>query len=179
MMRNTMIPLLASSENKRSFLKNVWLMRFAFAVRGLVGKSYWARSVGEFRSLMSYRFKLSALVAVLVKTPAARLRARSRPTPIMPEGKFAAASTFADEIRFPPRLSAGSKLVLKSAPPAAFCQIALFTESNSKLRPTVSAKFVVVNQRAEKFVMNALVGERIAAKPLVPAVLPKNVMSKS
>src|SRR5213083_1801583 len=103
---------------------------------------------------MSYRFRLSAVVVLLKKTPAAKFRVKSSPTPIRPEGKLDAIRTLVEEIRVPPKLAAGLKVVLKSAWSGPFCQIALFARSNSRLRPTVSAKLVVINQRDTKLVMN-------------------------
>src|SRR2546430_16533862 len=100
-----MRPLFASIANTRSFLKNVWLMRLLLAARGLVPKLYWANREGEARLLMSYRFRLSAVVVLLEKTPAARFRVQSSPTPISPVGKWDATRTLADEIRAPPRFT--------------------------------------------------------------------------
>src|SRR4030095_15492275 len=101
----------------------------------------------------------------------------SRPIPMRPIGKLVAARTLVEEMRVPPRLTEGLNVVLKSARSGPFCQMALLVWSNSWLRPTVVVKFVVLNQRAAKFVMNALVGKRMAARPLLKddGVMPKNV----
>jgi hypothetical protein len=99
------------------------------------------------------------------KTPAPRFRVKSNPTPINAAGKFEATRTFVEEICVPPRLTVRSKNVLNKALPAPFCQIDIIAESYSRLRPTVSAKFVVTNQRAAKFVIDPLIGESNAAYP--------------
>src|SRR3954454_14273273 len=105
---------------------------------------------------------MSAVAALLEKTPAARLREESRPTPISPTGYAGTEKTFVEEIRLPPRLTLGLNAIWYNAKSGPFCQIELLVELNSRLRPTLVAMLVVVNQREVKFVMNALAGERMA-----------------
>src|SRR5215470_15196864 len=97
----------------------------------------------------------------------------SSPTPISPTGKLVAASTFDDEIRVPPRLTVVSNVVLKIPLSGAFSQVALLAASNSRLRPTVVTRLLLMNQRVKKFVRKVLLGERTVMKPFVPLVAPE------